>query len=237
MKDNPARRLKSILLETSRYSSVEPTQRIWARFFNLDEQDTVEINRRLLMLVDLFREVKETVERIDPPGITVNLRDLEGFERRILPSNLSQKWTTLSIPQINRALEFCEKVIERNTSYEELDENKHSEFYSGIDGLISKINTSNASHELKRHISEVLDDIKRAILEYQIWGNKGLQQPLLTLVGTVIINRNDLSRDAPGFCSRFLSVLTNIVTILMPAGYVDKLPALIDSLRPLLLGR
>jgi hypothetical protein len=237
VKDNPARRLKSILLETSRYSSVEPTQRIWARFFNLDEQDTVEINRRLLMLVDLFREVKETVERIDPPGITVNLRDVEGFERRILPPNLSQKWTTLSIPQINRALEFCEKVIERNTSYEELDEDKHSEFYSDIDGLVSKINTSNASHGLKRHISEILDDIKRAILEYQIWGNKGLQQPLLTLVGTVIINRNDLSRDAPGFCSRFLSVLTNIVTILMPAGYVDKLPALIDSLRPLLLGR
>jgi hypothetical protein len=237
VKDNPARRLKSILLETSRYSSVEPTQRIWGRFFNLDEQDTVEINRRLLMLVDLFREVKETVERIDPPGITVNLRDLEGFERRILPSNLSQKWTTLSIPQINRALEFCEKVIERNTSYEELDEDKHSEFYSDIDDLVSKINTSNARHELKGHISEILDDIKRAILEYQRWGNKGLQQPLLTLVGTVIINRNDLSRDAPGFCSRFLSVLTNIVTILMPAGYVDKLPTLIDSLRPLLLGR
>ena len=238
LKDNPARRLKNILLRTSRYSSGErSTQHIWAHFFKIDEQDIVEVNRHLLMLVDLYREVQHMMDRIGAAGTNIVLRDLEGFERRLLPANLTLSWTSLNTSPIMRALEFCEEVIEKNAEKDEIDEERRVGLYDDVEDLLTKIQESDVSPALKAYIGERLEDIKRALEEYPLRGNTGIRHALQSLIGAVTTHSQELRVHADAFCEGLWSFLTKTATILTLADHVDKLPAIIESFKALLLGR
>jgi hypothetical protein len=229
--DNPAKRLKDILLETSKYSGNDSVQRIKAKVFGLNEEDTVEINRHLLLLVDQFRDIKWQIDRTGVVDSTILLEPLKDFERRLLPADLSSSWSALNTSQIMYALSMCENVIERNAYQKEIEEYKLDELYSDVEFLIEKIHASELIPNLKEALIEKLEDVKRAIQEYRLCGNKGLHRALEGMLGTAFIHWYELIQQRGSeVYTKFWEVSTKIATTLTIVDHADKLPVIYDTL-------
>jgi hypothetical protein len=138
---------------------------------------------------------------------------------------------------IMRALEFCEEVIEKNAEKDEIDEQRRVGLYDDVEDLLTKIQESDVSPALKAYIGERLEDIKRALEEYPLRGNTGIRHALQSLIGAVTTHSQELRVHADAFCEGLWSFLTKTATILTLADHVDKLPAIIESFKALLLGR
>jgi len=193
MEDNPATRLKKIMLDTSRFSN-DSTRRVWAHYFKLEETDTTQIVRRLLMIIDLFREVQQLIRwHRSEAEAEIIFKPLVSFEALILPSNIDVSFRTLNQSHIRQQIDLCESIIsERELLPEKIDKIDRDELSSDIENLITKVKESDIRDELKEEIIEKLRAIQRALSDYDITGNKGLRQSAEGLFGTIIANFNEL---------------------------------------------
>ena len=187
LSNNPAGRLYQILLEVQKQqNNGEPMQKVWARIFELDGQDTEEVFRAYLELLKLLKSAREAVEQLPDVDPDLYLKPFEQLERAFTVSSVAtnlQSFKQHLTEGTMTALRFCAYALSKVSNETEVSKEALRELREKVEALISEVLSSEFQYELRIFLIERLEEIRRAIIYYRVNGTKGLRRALETTIG------------------------------------------------------
>jgi hypothetical protein len=234
--ENAAGRLHSILakMRTARQGNA---WEILAGLFGLQKDDAVSIVERLIQLRQVCDQAEKAALNIQ--GISEDLR-MRAFPQirdaiRTMILSLNGSWDNChrALNQIDyTALELCSELLSQFSSEKEIEKSTLDDLQRSLDELLAQVTESSIDGELKTLITDHLQAIRKAIIDYSVTGVSGIRAAQESAVGMVVINHISFQEAKSGEAStidaliKFLEVLDKAISV----GR-DLLP-----LAPLLLG-
>ena len=185
MKDNPATRLKKIVRDTQHLNG--SYRQAWASYFGIQATDTVEIARHLLMVIDVFKEVREVVSRHRSEAeVGIIFAPIANFEGIIFPPNLDTAFQSMNRTQIFQPLNLCENIIaEHEALADTLGKSERDDLNLEVEELMRKVGNSDLPDDVKKKVVEKLEEVRSALFEYELTGTGRLRRTCQDLVSTI----------------------------------------------------
>src|SRR5690606_37844735 len=115
------------------------------------------------------------------------------------------------------ALRFCADTLSRERGEGEVDSDTLAELSTEVSSLLEKVLASEVPDELKVILSEGLEVVRRALLEYRLRGADGLRRALETVIGSLIRHSAEVKKNQGKKTVReyleFLARLNDVVAL------------------------
>lgn len=236
--NNPAGRLFNILFEARRLNQATKAREAWAQLFDVESTDTAAILQIVADLILLTADAKEAVEALDDVDHVIYLKPFARIEQVFATANLETNWKSvrdrLDEPTMV-GLQFCADTLSRLHQEAVVEQEELDSLLALVDEAFREVMASSLSAELKKVIMQSLEEIRRAVRTYQIWGLDGLKRALATGVGGIFLNKDDFERNKKqSSVKRFLSALGKLNQVVILALNTQDLlgPALQTLLPP-----
>lgn len=183
---NPASRLHAVLSSIGRRQPTEKMQSVWASVFHVDAKDTGEIFRRLAVLPQQVQAAMRQVEEI--PGIAhrLHLGPLQKVEAAVSLGSLTENFETFS-KRLGAAtvshLEYTADLLRQHTPVTFITPDDQNSLLDKVQALAKDIRASGIEHDLKLALTEYIERIRRALIEYDLRGPEGVMEALDQNVG------------------------------------------------------
>ena len=247
LSNNPAGRLYQILTEvTKQRNDGEPMQRVWARIFGLDENNTEEIFRAYVELLRLLKSARESVERLPDIDPDLYVKPFEQLERAFTVSSITTNLRSFKqylTEGTMTALQFCAHTLGKVLNETEVPKETLRKLREQVEALISEVLSADLQYEIRVFLVERLEEIRRAIIYYRINGTRGLQRALETTIGAsyLLVHsgnsvefENEKKREA---WRKIGKAFANVVMEIAKAVAPEVAKALVSSNFPVLPGQ
>lgn len=154
------------------------------------------------------------VDRVLARVRVVNLEGPMSLTTQSFDSNLIQ------------GLEFCADVLRNNLTQKSLNTNQIEEWMKEIDTLLTDIIKSEVPQELKFFFVEHLEKLRRALLNYWLFGIEGVKSQLEESIGAVFLRSPEI-RDchSRGIVRKIIALVSNIADAITVAQGMKALAA------------
>lgn len=235
--DNPAGRLY-LILEAAQSSakSEMPQREVWARVFEVDPADTTSLLAAYLNVINLARTAKEAVRQLHDIDQAIYQNPFERLEHGFTVNSFNHQWNNFAKyldAATMTALSFCSDTLSNRVGETIITEENLADLQEAVESLLEKVLTADdMAEELKLFLVERLEDIRRAILTYRIWGAAGLKEALERTVGAMYIYPDFVpDDDHKGDFTNVVEKLSKLVTLALKAKelVVPQITALLES--------
>lgn len=195
--NNPAGRLYAILAEAKTQSSSRTFKEVWSTVFGVPLHDMPGIFYRLVLLQDLTTEVERKIREFET-NHEVFLEHLPKVRSLLNVTNFDIGWShgiTILSEGVLVTLQFCSALLDKHCPEKTISDTDLKDISSEIDALFSSISTSDLKKSLKALLLDLLESMRRAIVEYRIRGARGLRENLFSIL-ECISRRFDIVREA-----------------------------------------
>lgn len=191
--DNPAGRLHEILTDARNCANMGILA-VWERVLKAQPGNKTDIIRRILLMQELFDDVKNRIECIDGINMELYLSRFPELEAVVKATNLDAGWDGLK-PYLNDAamlsLAHCAEILS-NYGENLIDDSEMNELLENIDELSEKLRTGIIDKPLKDILLDLLETMRRAITEYRIRGAEGMKREFAYCLGILSQNHSQL---------------------------------------------
>ena len=165
---------------------------VLAEVFNVDPQNKAEVVRYLGLFLDLLRQAKEEVMRLENINQELYLQPFNDIAIWLGDINLNGPWLTVKNkfdPGILSSLMFISDRFDWSFKEDLLENTVLDELRKEVEEFLKDIIASDLDRDFKLLLIEKLEDIRNSILYYRFWGVKGIRRAVEESVGAVIVNR------------------------------------------------
>jgi hypothetical protein len=188
---NPAERLFLILKKARKEPDNKPIKQVWADILGVSPFDARVVLIRLSDLMELFIETKKRLQDYQDTNKSLFLNPLGKIDQALSITNLDQSWggvKTLLNETVMHNLQHCSNALSRVSTENRIEINELEKLRNDIESLVGKTIDSEFSEDLKQIIINNLENIRRAILAYEIHGISGLKRALESSLGSIAYN-------------------------------------------------
>lgn len=193
--DNPASRLYNFFSELRDMTAdfgitIKDALMHYLKIDNPD--DTAQILYGMAELIQLNKILKENILKMDI-NHEVYLQPIKKIEKTFAGFRLDSKVTDfLSVIDDSTmlGLQFCADTLYRKYGDLVINEEDLNQILQDVEDLSKQIINSDLPERLKELFTENLDAIRKAIINYKIWGTEGLKKTLESNIGSIILNGN-----------------------------------------------
>lgn len=196
-KDNPAGRLHELLTKTMHIANV-PIRQVWAKVFEVEENDTIAIYYNLAHLHNLTIEIEQMISRIPDANHELFLRNMGNIRKALSWPNIGSLWNELKNVLTEQAvtdLAFCAEEIDKFYKESAIPEEELENIKVEIDKLFKQLSDSTIDLKLKITLQDLLEAMRRAVNEYHIRGAKGMREVIDYSLGSILRHREDIKND------------------------------------------
>jgi hypothetical protein len=220
MPNNPAGRLYDILSEALPSRSNKSIRETWANVFGIDPAATGDLLHLMAQLIELLRASRQRIEQVDGVDRDLYFQPIQNLEKAFASLNLDAQWNDF-VNKVDNAtmvgLAFCSDTLSQRHTEEVIQKEVLDDLLNDVETLVETVVASDLDMALKTVLTENLENIRRAILEYRIRGAEGLLRALEMSVGALLRHRDDFreksdSDSVSGFW-KFLGKLDRITGI------------------------
>ena len=200
VKNNPAGRLHDILSAARQQNAHEPARKAWATVFQIEPNDTGTLLKMVADLIDLVRETKASIQRLEGVNQELHLRPFIKIEALLSQLNLDAGWEHWK-NQIDETtlygLQFSADKLSRISGFTHIPNDELADIRSKIDDLFNTATDSTLPHDLKLLLLRNLDAIRLAFVAYRVRGIEGLQEEIERSVGSVLLRQEEIKASKP----------------------------------------
>jgi hypothetical protein len=210
--DNPAWRLSDLIEDALRAPNGTLTE-FWAAAFHVDRKNVSQIFRSLVTAHRLIDETEALVRRLDLDHAYYlqNFPRLrEAFSFTNLDISASSAVNLLSGVTL-RDLGFLARSIESTNFALRLANEDLSDLMTDVDAVINEVVKASIDDDLRRVVLDSLEGIRRAISEYRLRGNAGLQEEVERMAARLARYADDLKdSEESSWVSHVVAILVKV---------------------------
>ncbi|MEK4292226.1 hypothetical protein [Paenibacillus sp. FSL R5-0914] len=240
--DNAVGRLYLILKQLkNEYTS--PPLKVMAKLFDVDISDIAAILYNYAELFSLAKAIKDDINSI--PNINHD-RYISPIDTVILGLSKININASRGLEQFNTdvssnvmvRLEYCAELLSRERKERVFNKAELTKLQQDIEDLIKEIDEMDKScidNEIKAFLISNLEQVRVAIINYKLWGSKGIKEILENSVGSIILHANSFEEVKDQKAGRkVLAFLTGLGSIVAP---LKETKELVDSIAKLFLDK
>ncbi len=236
--DNPAARLKAILEAGLEENKDQPCIAVWRKLLEAAPNDTGDLFSRLGKIMELPREIIFLLQAYSPHQIESSSRWCSPIDNAFTSQQLSGKWESF-INHINiyciDSLGFIADILHSKLNTETAKDEEITNLIDKVKTLISEIENSNLTNELKIYLLRELSVLLQALREYKITGAETVLKQVESMIGHAHRDKQylDFLRDHE-IGQRVLDNLNAVASILTVYLGISQLPQTTSALLSLL---
>lgn len=230
--NNPTGRLYEILMDAHGKPSANRNKKkireIWAEVFDLDPSDTHSLLVRISALIDLTQRAKDSVQKLQGVNQEIYLEPFENIENALSLINFNAAWENFDRHLTEGtlvALNFCADTSANQSPLEKvIAKKKLEELLAEVNALLESVLDSDLSPDLKRVIIFNLEGVRKAILDYRIYGIEGLRQVFEQNLGSMYVNKEQFTevKEEPEV-QKYFTIISRVGSLISIATGVKDL--------------
>lgn len=229
--DNPAKRLLLFLSKVKKVNGNKKMGEALAEIFNVDSEQRSVVLKHLGVIQNLPFSIRDEVKSIeDDHGIYLD--KIERVEVIFSKINFDSKWKIFQ-DGIDEAtltqLAFCSKLLSEKSSFKPLYDNDLSELKDKVQSFKNDLSSFDIEPKLNQLIFEKVNDIERAIFDYQITGSALIQKEIESALGSVAM-KPKMARKDVGAVRKFFNFLGDVSVSIHLIEYTPELNEFIQLL-------
>jgi hypothetical protein len=200
-KDNAAARLWHVL-DTANSLGGGQTHAQLGKAFGLDTSDGTETVRRLLTAIDAVDEIDARIRRIPGEDHDLYLHSLPKIKRAFIAGIQNydfNQWKSGHLSHdIIKPLLYCANLLSKYYGEDELEKAELTKLLDRVTELHQSVLQSSLNSTVKDRILESLEDIRKALKEYDIKGIHALSKALSTATGEISLHKAEFKKASEG---------------------------------------
>lgn len=248
--DNPAGRLHQFLFRLAQQPPNPPVRSALLAVFREDEAaiTDVELHRRLAVILALPAETRARVEELllDEEDLALLLRWEEPVALALRDGTANLTVSTNAITNgydrgVLVELEICARELHRRQAERAIEQSDLDRLRADLDVLRDDILASDLPTDLRRFLLEYVEDMSRALWDYQLRGIAAIEDVHDRIVGT-LHRRTDLmarlrEQDPEGAAGRFVKFLYGVAALLVVVGGTLAIPGQVSDMLDAIEGK
>ena len=230
--DNPAKRLLQILEKAQKVDENKSMGDAFAEIFDNDPNQRSEILRNLGELQKLPLSIRSEVQSIKKDH-SIYLDKINRIEKALSKINFGAKWRNFQ-QGIDEAtitqLTFCSELLSNNSKFKHLEKKDLNKLKEKVQSFKNELSGFDIDTDLNQLIFEKLNDIERAIFDYQLTGSALIQKEVESAMGQIVLHPALVEKDK-SVVRKFFSLLSYISTTI---DVVERAPKLTEFTQRLL---
>lgn len=194
---NPAGRLYKILIEAKGKGDNKKVIDVWASAIGI-QPDTIAVTKGVIELYRLSQEIQQLITMNDNLNHELYLSSFYQIEQSFFPLNLQTIWSSSKKYLTDEALtrlQFCADELTKFYSEEYLSEEDLNDIITKTEHLFNAVYESDLPSDIRLSLLEEVEKIRNAIYMYKIKGAKGLKEALQGVIGSIVVNQDELQRN------------------------------------------
>jgi hypothetical protein len=199
VKNNPAGRLYDLLNIARGRPNDQAAKIVWAHVFDVPPEDTGLLLQMLADFIDVLRQAKVDLERLDDINHDLYLKPLKRVEQMLSHINLEAAWQhgkSFLDDTTMYGLQIAADKLSRVSGYSHVDNKDVDALRAELDELLSKALNAALPAELKALFLRNLESLRQALLAYRIRGIEGLHQEIERSYGSLSLHRDQIKEAA-----------------------------------------
>lgn len=233
--DNPAGRLHALLKEALSQKSNGTVKRVWAKVFEIDEDNRPLLLMRVSQVMNLFFETNELLNKLEEVDHELLLKRIPNIGAGLSLMNFENSWNSVAQhfdEHTMELLELCAFEISRAGYKASIPRDELQQLQHQIAELIEQIvQSEDIDNEFRVFLLKYLRMLENAIIDYRVSGVDGIVVSLERAVGALALRPDPISDIKTDAGAKFWSVLGKASTLCSLAVNTAKL--LGYAIRPL----
>lgn len=196
--DNAAWRLHEILSKLRANAGGISVQAVFAKVFQIDENDLPAMYRTLLTLQASVDETEVRIKRTQDINHALYLRSMPTIRKALAISSWGNAWapclqhlTETSVADIA----FCADLLSKTYHEIPIKEEELKAIKEELNNLFERVSRSSINKILKQVILDLLEQIRRSVADYQIRGASVLHDSIALSLGELLLNYQDVQNE------------------------------------------
>lgn len=212
--NNAAWRLLNILRQAQQKHDNTRTREVWAEVLGVPKDSTVELLRKLGLLLQLCALAKAQLQAAGGTKLDTYTKRFDRIEKAFGANNLDSHWGPFKSHLTEAALDALEIGAHRLSEImteSEIPQDELDQLRAQVDDLLTSVMDSDLHQPFKEFVTKHLELIRAAILEYRLRGTEGLREALERSIGSLVLHpdvQDDVKTTSLG--KKFLSVLSTV---------------------------
>lgn len=230
MANNPAGRLHDVLRSALGNQLSDSMQVVWAKVLKVPDSDVGEILNGITVVLQQISLAKVQIRAIDGADHDLYLRPIEKIEKTFAHMNLGEQLKQFSArldPVTLDSLAYTSEFLRLAYPQNELKPKDLGGLMKGVEALGAEVRKAKIDESLKNVMTEHVERLRRAILEYDLRGPEGIIETLDANLGFVIRTgvSEDLDEETESLYKRFCGSLLELYATVSAATGLFKLGA------------
>ena len=187
--NNPAGRLATILRKAKKYPKQnDVAKNVWPKILEVDPADMPQLLSRLGKLMELLEIISDEIKLQQDINHDIYLKWVPKVQAGFSVINLNGGFSAFTNPIDEAALDgldFCSDLLSRRIPEKVLDKDKLQNIYKDTEELVKEIIASGTEKDLKTFMVNKLNEIIKAIQEYQINGSSPIEKAIESTFGAL----------------------------------------------------
>lgn len=195
VKNNPAGRLHDVLSAAQNHNKDLATKAVWADVFGIPADDTGLLLQMIADVIDLMRQTKAAIERLDDVDHELYLQPLRNIELLFSHINFEAAWHASKDrldPTTMYGLRVAADKLSRVTGYSHVDNSELDALRRDLDVLLEEALRVDMPTELKMLFIRNLESLRQALLAYRVRGIDGLQHEIERTFGSLMLHKKQV---------------------------------------------
>ncbi len=182
---------------------------------DIKQDDDVEILNGIADTIKLLARTKKAIDSLnDGYDKGLFLEPIVRVSRQVRIASLDAPWSLVAESfdsNLIQGLQFCANVLKINLTQKSLNTNQIEAWMKEIDTLMTDIIESEVPQELKSFFIEHLEKLRRALLNYWLFGIEGVRSQLEESIGAGLLRSPEIRVcHSSGPIRKIMAILTNI---------------------------
>lgn len=211
---NPASRLLAVIRAATAEPASQPVIETWRKVLHVESEDPSGLFLAYGKLLTLAAEAGERVTQLEGIDHELYLHGIKRISATLSGMNFQSSWGQY-VPQFDeaslRTLEIAADQIKRVWNEVAIEQSVLDALRAEIEGLIAETLESDLEMDIRRVVIHKLEDLHRAILDYQLDGAQGLRRAMEGAIGAVVTHPElgaKAKRD--GVAEKFLQLIVKL---------------------------
>lgn len=216
---NPAQRVLNILKLANTKHEKAICSQVLSEVLGVNQDNKYELLQSLADFISLVELARDEIRKLEEVNSDLYIQPFNQIQKALVEINLIGNWASFKKnldPKTMTALEFCADILRQNWTETIVDPKAIESLLKEIQDLISEVNTVDIKIELKAVILDNLLEIQHAILSYNFFGAKGLDEAYKGALGSVLVEYDSIKSISEGneegnrFIKKFFSGLDKL---------------------------
>ena len=187
--DNPAGRLLAILEEAEKIGKKNTKQKcreVWAQVLKVEVTETEKLFTGYLAIMNLTSLAKRSLEELDDVDPELHLSPFNRLQQGFSTVGFNHQWEQFNKfldPATITGMKHCSHILSTTVGEKIITQQVLDELKEEIEQLQKRVMQANLSEELRALLFEKLEEMYKAVIDYNVNGANGMKQALESTIG------------------------------------------------------